>query len=149
MATPSASPSDLLAVLSSPESTAEAIRCAMLSLAARIKDPSLTPAGLSMEEFLALTVDVRRPVQVIDVRSPGEFAKGHIPGALSMPLFNNDERADVGTTFVQTSREDAMVMGMAFVGPKLQNLICEAKQMLADRNEVEEGSLQLQPRRTG
>ena len=34
---------------------------------------------------------------VIDVRSPGEFKQGHIPGAHNLPLFTNEERAVVGT----------------------------------------------------
>ena len=30
---------------------------------------------------------------VIDVRSPGEFSHAHIPGAHSLPLFSDEERA--------------------------------------------------------
>ncbi|MEI6705436.1 MAG: rhodanese-like domain-containing protein, partial [Deltaproteobacteria bacterium] len=34
---------------------------------------------------------------VIDVRSPGEFMQGHVPGAVNIPLFDDQERAVVGT----------------------------------------------------
>ncbi len=34
---------------------------------------------------------------ILDVRSPAEFAQGHIPGALNLPLFSDAERAAVGT----------------------------------------------------
>ena len=47
---------------------------------------------------------------LLDVRSPGEFEKGHVPGAVSVPLFSDDERAAVGTAFAKQGRGPAMVM---------------------------------------
>ena len=41
--------------------------------------------------------------QIIDVRSPGEFAAGHIPGAVNIPLFTDEERARVGTIYTPVS----------------------------------------------
>ena len=64
---------------------------------------------------------------VIDVRSPGEFAKGNIPGAVNIPLFSNDERAEVGTAYVQQSKEKAMELGYRFVNPKLEWFLEESK----------------------
>ena len=32
---------------------------------------------------------------VFDTRTPAEFAQGHIPGAINLPLFDNDERAEI------------------------------------------------------
>lgn len=64
---------------------------------------------------------------LIDVRSPGEFEKGHIPNATNVPLFNNDERAFVGTTYVQESREKAIELGYEIVGPKLEWFISETQ----------------------
>ena len=40
---------------------------------------------------------------LIDVRSPGEFASGHIVGAVNMPLFSDEERAEVGTIYNRLS----------------------------------------------
>ncbi|MEO0806265.1 MAG: tRNA 2-selenouridine(34) synthase MnmH [Cyanobacteria bacterium J06643_4] len=64
---------------------------------------------------------------ILDVRSPGEFAQGHIPGAVSFPLFTNDERAQVGTCYKQQSREQAVELGFDLVGPKLGDFIRQAK----------------------
>ncbi|MBA3922638.1 MAG: tRNA 2-selenouridine(34) synthase MnmH, partial [Nostocaceae cyanobacterium] len=39
--------------------------------------------------------------EVIDVRSPSEFAEDHIPGAINLPVLNDAERAEVGTVYKQ------------------------------------------------
>jgi tRNA 2-selenouridine synthase len=52
---------------------------------------------------------------VIDVRSPAEFALDHIPGALSMPVLDDDERARVGTLYTQVSPFEARKVGAALV----------------------------------
>jgi tRNA 2-selenouridine synthase len=57
---------------------------------------------------------------LIDVRSPGEFEKGHIPNAFNIPLFNNDERAHVGTVYKQESQQAAIDLGYQYVTPKPQ-----------------------------
>ncbi|SMO66422.1 tRNA 2-selenouridine synthase [Saccharicrinis carchari] len=59
-------------------------------------------------------------VPIIDVRSPGEYNKGHIPGAVNIPLFSNEERADVGTVYKQKGQEKAIELGYTYVKPKLQ-----------------------------
>ncbi len=52
---------------------------------------------------------------VIDVRSPAEFAEDHLPGAISLPVLDNDERARVGTIYVQQSPFLARKLGAALV----------------------------------
>lgn len=59
---------------------------------------------------------------LIDVRSEGEFAQGHIPGAISLPLFNNAERAEIGTLYKQQGQQPAILRGLGIVGPKMQQL---------------------------
>jgi tRNA 2-selenouridine synthase len=76
------------------------------------------PATLDIESFL----DRARSVTVADVRSPGEFFKGHIPGAASVPLFSDAERAEIGTTYVQQGRKPAVLLGLARVGPRMAEL---------------------------
>ena len=56
-----------------------------------------------------------RFTQVIDVRSPGEFAEDHIPGAVNLPVLNDVQRVEVGTFYVQVSRFDARRLGAAMV----------------------------------
>jgi tRNA 2-selenouridine synthase len=67
--------------------------------------------------------DRHEKLPLIDVRSPGEYQKGHIPGAHNIPLFSDSERAEVGTVYVRQSREKAIELGYKFVTPKLQQFI--------------------------
>jgi tRNA 2-selenouridine synthase len=52
---------------------------------------------------------------VIDVRSPAEYAEDHLPGALSLPVFSNEERALVGRIYKQESRFRARKLGAAIL----------------------------------
>ncbi len=52
---------------------------------------------------------------IIDVRSPGEFEEDHIPGAINLPVLDDDQRAEVGTIYVQQSRFLARRIGAAHV----------------------------------
>ncbi len=53
--------------------------------------------------------------EIIDVRSPSEFAEDHLPGAISLPVLSDAERARVGTIYVQESRLEARKIGAALV----------------------------------
>ena len=55
---------------------------------------------------LAAGRDARGGAQV---RSPAEYLKGHIPGAVSLPLFDDDERAAVGTTFTKVAQGESVI----------------------------------------
>jgi tRNA 2-selenouridine synthase len=59
------------------------------------------------------------PGVIFDVRSPGEFVQGHIPGAINLPLFSNEERAAVGTIYKQQGQRAAISLGLEFCGPKI------------------------------
>lgn len=52
---------------------------------------------------------------IIDVRSPGEFAEDHVPGAVNLPVLDDAQRAEVGTIYVQDSRFRANRIGAAYV----------------------------------
>ncbi|MFW2545590.1 tRNA 2-selenouridine(34) synthase MnmH [Primorskyibacter sp. 2E107] len=52
---------------------------------------------------------------VIDVRSPAEFAENHVPGAINLPVLDNEERARVGTLYKQVSPFRARKIGAALV----------------------------------
>ncbi|MCC5936130.1 MAG: tRNA 2-selenouridine(34) synthase MnmH [Lunatimonas sp.] len=67
-----------------------------------------------------------RNLPIIDVRSPGEFEKGHIPGAYNIPLFSDRERAHVGTVYKKQSQEAAISLGYTYVTPKLDEFISGA-----------------------
>jgi tRNA 2-selenouridine synthase len=70
-------------------------------------------------EFL----DLARTYRVIDVRSENEYLQGHIPGAFNLPLFNNEERAVVGTLYKNSGREASVLKGLEFAGPKLADFV--------------------------
>jgi len=52
---------------------------------------------------------------VIDVRSPAEYAEDHLPGAINLPVLDNEERARVGTIYKQESPFLARKIGAALV----------------------------------
>ncbi|MCU0436033.1 MAG: tRNA 2-selenouridine(34) synthase MnmH [Bacteroidia bacterium] len=81
------------------------------------------PSRLLIAEFL----EQAATLPVIDVRSPGEFEKGHIPGAVNIPLFSNDERAQVGTCYKQHGQQQAIDLGLEFVGPKMAGYVKQAR----------------------
>ncbi len=53
--------------------------------------------------------------EIIDVRSPAEFAEDHIPGAVNFPVLNNEERVIVGTLYKQVSDFEAKKVGAALI----------------------------------
>ena len=69
-------------------------------------------------------------VQFIDVRSPVEFSQGHIPGAINIPLFSDDERAEIGTIYKQVDKEKALALGEKIARPKVDQIISLVKEML-------------------
>lgn len=73
---------------------------------------------------------------LVDVRSPCEYQKGHIPNAVNVPIFTDEERADVGTAYKQQSKERAIEIGMKFVQPKLQHFIDETIRVAPDQTVV-------------
>jgi len=60
---------------------------------------------------------------LVDVRSEGEFAEATLPGAVSLPLFDNLERAQIGTTYTQTTPSLARELGLSIISPKLPKLV--------------------------
>jgi tRNA 2-selenouridine synthase len=81
---------------------------------------------INIEQFLELAK--RHPV--IDVRSPAEYKHAHIPGAYSLPLFTDVERAVVGTAYKQESREQAIKHGLGFFGPKMKKMVEDVERIL-------------------
>jgi tRNA 2-selenouridine synthase len=76
---------------------------------------------------------------VLDVRSPGEYNHAHMPGAVSLPLFTNEERAVVGTAYKQQSREQAIKEGLDFFGPKMRKMVEEVERILDSRPDSYRG----------
>jgi tRNA 2-selenouridine synthase len=69
-----------------------------------------------------------RSLPVIDVRSPGEFAQGHIAGAHNLPLFSDDIRALVGTIYVQQGKGSAIQEALKHVN--LHTIMSQANSLV-------------------
>ena len=90
---------------------------------------SLAIEKINIEYFLELS----KHYTVIDVRSPAEYKHAHIPGAYSLPLFTDEERAIVGTAYKQESREIAIKHGLDFFGPKMKKMVEEVESLVQSR----------------
>ncbi|HXB94715.1 MAG TPA: tRNA 2-selenouridine(34) synthase MnmH [Puia sp.] len=91
------------------------------------------PAGLQTTGKIMtrrITIDdlfhMPDPPPIADVRAPAEFAQGHVPGAVNLPLFTDEERARVGTTYKQQGKEAAILLGFELTGPKWAGFIRQA-----------------------
>jgi tRNA 2-selenouridine synthase len=77
---------------------------------------------IKINEFIALPA----PIPLVDVRTPAEFEQGHVPGASNLPLFSNEERVSIGTTYKQVGKEAAILLGFDLTGPKWSGFIQQA-----------------------
>lgn len=66
---------------------------------------------------------LKQHLPLIDVRSPLEFSKGHIPYAINIPLFSDQERAEVGTRYQQAGKDAALLVGLDYVGVKMSGFV--------------------------
>ncbi|MEN8123045.1 MAG: tRNA 2-selenouridine(34) synthase MnmH [Bacteroidota bacterium] len=73
-------------------------------------------------------------IPVIDVRTPAEYKHAHIPGSFNIPLFTDEERAQVGTTYKKKGKEQAVMLGLDLVGSKLSDFVKQAKKIAVDKN---------------
>ncbi|MHA6260687.1 tRNA 2-selenouridine(34) synthase MnmH [Sporosarcina sp. CAU 1771] len=69
----------------------------------------------------------KAPHTMIDVRSPKEFQEATIPGSINIPVFNDEERAEIGTIYKQVGQEEAKVRGLEIFSSKLPNFINDFK----------------------
>lgn len=89
------------------------------------------PITIDVSEFLSQAKAERIPI--IDVRAPKEYAAGHIPGAVNVPLFEDEERHVVGIQYKQEGREQAILKGLELVGPKLAKYVEQVKTLAPDK----------------
>lgn len=87
---------------------------------------------MNMEIDAVEFVQLAREIPVLDVRSPGEYEKGHVCNAHSFPLFSNNERAEIGTMYKQVGRQPAFERGLELVGPKIKDMVIQAQEHARD-----------------
>ncbi len=85
---------------------------------------------LNIHEFIKQSAKI----PVIDVRTPAEFEHAHIPGAYNIPLFTNEERAQVGTVYKKQGKEQAVELGLKLVGKKLYDFVRQAKKIAKNKH---------------
>ena len=73
---------------------------------------------------------------IIDIRSPIEFKDGAIPGAINIPLFSDEERAEVGTIYKQNGQAAAKWRAMELVSPKIPALLKNIKNFVGPDHEL-------------
>jgi tRNA 2-selenouridine synthase len=84
----------------------------------------ISPASvkIDIEKFLKLAEEY----PVADVRSPAEYNHGHIPGAINIPLFDDNQRERVGIKYKKEGRSKAIIKGIELSGPSMHSKLLEA-----------------------
>lgn len=70
--------------------------------------------------------------EVIDVRSPAEYALDHIPGAINAPVLDDAQRVRIGTLYKQVSPFAARRLGAALVA---RNIGTHIEQLFQDKDK--------------
>jgi tRNA 2-selenouridine synthase len=91
---------------------------------------------ITIQQFLQLAT--QHPV--LDVRSPGEYNHAHIPNAITLPLFTDEERKVVGTAYKQQSRQQAIKIGLDYFGVKMRSMVEDVEKMLDVRRTMYDSS---------
>lgn len=87
------------------------------------KDLSRSAILGSSSRLIRLEESLAGGHQIIDVRSAGEYLEGTIPGAINIPLFDEDERSVIGTIYRHGGHEQAVDQGFEYVERKLSALL--------------------------
>jgi tRNA 2-selenouridine synthase len=85
--------------------------------------------NITIEEF------IRKAAQlpVLDVRAPKEYEVGHIPQSHSFPIFDDEQRAVVGTAYKQQGHDPAVLLGLDLFGPRMSGFVQEAGKLAQDK----------------
>jgi tRNA 2-selenouridine synthase len=83
----------------------------------------MTVTAIDVAEFLYNS----KNELIIDVRAPIEFQKGHLPNAVNIPLFEDIERAEIGTLYKQQGKDIAVNRGLEIVSPKMTLFVNQVK----------------------
>ena len=86
---------------------------------------------LELNDFLKQA----KSLPVIDVRSPSEFKKGHIPGAFNIPLLNDEVRVKVGTAYKKQGHHEAVKLAFELCGSDFHKMIKEAESICKGREK--------------
>jgi tRNA 2-selenouridine synthase len=95
----------------------------------------LLPAGMTsyFEYIDPISTD---EIKLVDLRSPSEFTLGAMPGAINLPLFDDVERAEVGTIYKQTGKIEAVQRGLEIVATKIPDFLNQLYQLAGNRRRI-------------
>lgn len=80
-------------------------------------------------QVISVTQAINQNSVFVDIRSPLEYEQGHIPGAVNIPLLENDERAIIGTLYKHQGPAEAKRQGLALVSAKLSAIVSQIAQL--------------------
>ncbi|GAB3534502.1 tRNA 2-selenouridine(34) synthase MnmH [Pontibacter brevis] len=84
---------------------------------------------ITIEEFMQKAAQL----PVLDVRAPKEYEVGHIPQAHSFPIFDDSQRAVIGTAYKQQGHDPAVLLGLDLFGPKMSAFVQKAGKLAQDK----------------
>jgi len=86
-------------------------------------------------QVISVSEALQKPCIFVDTRSPAEYAKGHIPDAVNIPLLEDDERAIVGTLYKKQGPEEAKQRGLAIVSGKLSAIVQQVAGLVSSQGK--------------
>ena len=89
---------------------------------------------INIEQFISAS----KNQLILDVRSPSEYNHAHIPDAISLPLFSDEERKIVGTAYKQKSRQAAIKLGLDYFGVKMKMMVEQVEKLVAEHQQKHE-----------
>lgn len=87
---------------------------------------------LTINQFIHKKEDL----PVVDVRSPVEYNKGHVPGSFNIPLFSDDERAQIGTVYRKQGSKKAVLLGESYAEPKIDWYLKESLRLSFEKKVI-------------
>ncbi len=73
---------------------------------------------------------------VVDIRSPSEYREFHIPGAVNVPLFSDEEKRIIGEIYRLEGQEIAKEEGLKIISPKLYNFYLKFRELNSLGKEI-------------
>lgn len=102
----------------------------MLTFASFSNSEPMTDLSISLDKALALR---DKGALLIDARTPAEYAEATIPGAVNVPIFDDEERARVGTLYKEAGKSAAKRLAVELVAPRIPAMVAQVEAALAAR----------------
>jgi tRNA 2-selenouridine synthase len=101
-----------------------------ISIAKMLKEPNADRPMAGVEDVL------RASCPVIDVRAPREFARGHIPGAVNVPIFDDAERNEIGKIYKSSGQSPAIDRGIELAKMRADSLVTQVRKLVGNDSKL-------------